>query len=32
MNYALGMVGDDIGLSFQVTAFRVADDGETDKP
>lgn len=32
MSYALGMVGDDIGLSFQVTAFRVADDGETDKP
>lgn len=32
MNYALGMVGDEIGLSFQVTAFRVPPDGEADKP
>jgi polyisoprenoid-binding protein YceI len=32
MNYALGIVGDDIGLSFQVTAFRVSSDGEADKP
>lgn len=32
MNYALGMVGDDIGLSFQVTAFRVPPDGEADPP
>ncbi len=32
MDYALGMVGDDIGLSFQVTAFRVPPDGESDKP
>lgn len=32
MNYALGMVGDDIGLSFQVTAFRVPPDGEADQP
>ncbi|MEP6996027.1 MAG: YceI family protein [Betaproteobacteria bacterium] len=32
MNYAMGIVGDDIGLSFQVTAFRVSPDGEADKP
>jgi len=32
MNYALGMVGDDIGLTFQVTAFRVPPDGEADPP
>jgi polyisoprenoid-binding protein YceI len=32
MNYALGIVGDDIGLSFQVTAFRVWADAEADKP
>jgi polyisoprenoid-binding protein YceI len=32
MRYALGIVGDDIGLSFQVTAFRVSSDDEADKP
>lgn len=32
MNYALGIVGDDIGLSFQVTAFRLSSDDEVDKP
>ena len=32
MSYALGMVGDDIGLSFQVTAFRVPPDGEEGAP
>ncbi len=32
MNYALGMVGDDIGLTFQVTAFRVPPGGEADPP
>jgi polyisoprenoid-binding protein YceI len=32
MRYALGIVGDDIGLSFQVTAFRVSSDGEADQP
>jgi polyisoprenoid-binding protein YceI len=32
MRYALGIVGDEIGLSFQVTAFRVSSDGEADKP
>lgn len=32
MTYALGMVGDDIGLSFQVTAFRVPPEGEAEKP
>ena len=32
MRYALGMVGDDIGLSFQVTAFRVPPDGEEGAP
>ena len=32
MSYALGMVGDDIGLSFQVTAFRVPAAGEEDAP
>jgi len=32
MRYALGIVGDDIGLSFQVTAFRVSSDEEADQP
>ena len=32
MRYALGIVGDEIGLSFQVTAFRVSSDDEADKP
>ena len=32
MRYALGIVGDDIGLSFQVTAFRVSSDDEADQP
>ncbi|MGH8851395.1 MAG: YceI family protein [Casimicrobiaceae bacterium] len=32
MNYALGLVGDDVDLSFQVTAFRVPPEGETEKP
>jgi polyisoprenoid-binding protein YceI len=32
MSYALGIVGDDIGLSFQVTAFRVPPAGEEDAP
>lgn len=32
MNYALGIVGDDIGLSFQVTAFRLSSDDEADEP
>ena len=32
MSYALGIVGDDIGLTFQVTAFRVPHDGEGDPP
>ncbi|HEX3633186.1 MAG TPA: YceI family protein [Casimicrobiaceae bacterium] len=32
MNYALGIVGDDIGLSFQVTAFKVSSDGGADDP
>jgi polyisoprenoid-binding protein YceI len=32
MSYALGMVGDDISLSFQVTAFRVPPDGEEGAP
>jgi polyisoprenoid-binding protein YceI len=30
MRYALGLVGDDIGLSFQVTAFRVSSDDEAE--
>jgi len=30
MNYALGIVGDDIGLSFQVTAFRLSSDQADD--
>jgi polyisoprenoid-binding protein YceI len=32
MNYALTLVGDDIDLSFQVTAFRVRSQGETERP
>jgi polyisoprenoid-binding protein YceI len=32
MSYALGIVGDDIGLSFQVTAFRLSPDDEADEP
>ena len=32
MRYALGIVGDAIGLSFQVTAFRVSSDDEADPP
>jgi polyisoprenoid-binding protein YceI len=32
MTYALGLVGDDIDLSFQVTAFRVPDAGEEERP
>ncbi|HKW79639.1 MAG TPA: YceI family protein [Casimicrobiaceae bacterium] len=32
MTYALGIVGDDVGLQFQVTAFRVPPEGETDQP
>jgi polyisoprenoid-binding protein YceI len=32
MRYALGIVGDDIALSFQVTAFRVSSDDEADPP
>ena len=32
MRYALGIVGDDISLSFQVTAFRVSSDDEADPP
>lgn len=32
MTYALGLVGDDIDLSFQVTAFRVPDGGEEERP
>jgi polyisoprenoid-binding protein YceI len=32
MSYAIGMVGDDIDLSFQVTAFRVPPEGEAEKP
>jgi polyisoprenoid-binding protein YceI len=32
MRYAPGIVGDDIGLSFQVTAFRVSSDEEADQP
>ncbi|MGH8714339.1 MAG: YceI family protein [Casimicrobiaceae bacterium] len=32
MSYALGMVGDDIDLSFQVTAFRVPPEGESEEP
>ena len=32
MSYALGIVGDDIGLSFQVTAFRVSSEEQADQP
>lgn len=32
MTYALGVVGDDIGLSFQITAFRVPRGGEVEQP
>lgn len=32
MTYALGLVGDDVGLTFQVTAFRAQRDGEADRP
>jgi polyisoprenoid-binding protein YceI len=32
MRYALGIVGDDVELSFQVTAFRISSDDEADKP
>ena len=32
MKYALGIVGDDTALTFQVTAFRVPRDGESDSP
>ena len=32
MNYALTLIGDDIDLSFQVTAFRVRPQGETERP
>ena len=32
MKYAMGIVGDDIGLTFQVTAFRVPRDGDSDSP
>jgi polyisoprenoid-binding protein YceI len=32
MSFALGIVGDEIGLSFQVTAFRVSSDDEADQP
>jgi polyisoprenoid-binding protein YceI len=32
MNYAPGIVGDDIGLSFQVTAFRLSSDDDADQP
>ena len=32
MNYALTLVGDDIDLSFEVTAFRVGTQPETERP
>jgi polyisoprenoid-binding protein YceI len=32
MTYALSLVGDDVDLSFQVTAFRVPDAGEEERP
>ena len=32
MNYALSVVGDDVGLQFQVTAFRVPPEGESGQP
>ena len=32
MSYAVAMVGDDVDLSFQVTAFRVPDLGEEEQP
>ena len=31
MNYALGMVGDEIDLCFQVTALRVRAVGDSDR-
>ena len=32
MNYALTLVGDEIDLSFEVTAFRVRSQGEAERP
>lgn len=32
MSYALGLVGDDVGLTFQVTAFRAQPGGDADQP
>ncbi|HEV8553350.1 MAG TPA: YceI family protein [Casimicrobiaceae bacterium] len=32
MNYAPTLIGDDIDLSFQVTAFRIRPQGETERP
>jgi polyisoprenoid-binding protein YceI len=32
MSYALGLVGDDVGLTFQVSAFREPPGGEADSP
>jgi polyisoprenoid-binding protein YceI len=32
MSYASGLIGDDIDLSFQVTAFRIPGEGEAERP
>jgi hypothetical protein len=32
MNYALTLIGDEIDLSFQVTAFRVGSQGDAERP